>query len=67
MASTVKDAIKQVQAHEPDLLFLDIYLPDGDSFEVLEKTSSIRYDVIFLDTGQKKLAEVSSTSQVAET
>lgn len=47
IVGTVEDAIQAVQKHEPELLFLDIHLMDGDGFEVLEQTMEQNYEVIF--------------------
>ena len=32
-----REAIAAVRSHHPDLLFLDIRMPDGDDFQVLEE------------------------------
>jgi len=42
VASRAKDAIEQARKRKPDLITLDIYLPDADGFEVLQhlKTDS---------------------------
>lgn len=53
IVGTAKEAVKQIELQQPDLLFLDIYLLDGDGFEVLEKTSSNTYDVIFTTAYQE--------------
>lgn len=34
-AANGKDAVKQIREKKPDLLFLDVQMPDGDGFEVL--------------------------------
>lgn len=46
-ARGVADAVKKIQAEEPDLLLLDIELLDGDGFQVLEQTENAGYEVIF--------------------
>ncbi|HRS53766.1 MAG TPA: LytTR family DNA-binding domain-containing protein [Bacteroidales bacterium] len=46
-AKNVKEAISTIQNTDPKLVFLDISLPDGDGFEVLEKTKTKKYEVIF--------------------
>lgn len=46
-AKTVKEAVELLFKHKPDLVFADISLPDGTGFDVLDKTKSIDYDVIF--------------------
>lgn len=46
-ARTLKEAVELIHALKPDLLFLDVQLPDGDGFEVLNRTADCNYDVIF--------------------
>lgn len=43
VASRAKDAIDLARTRKPDLITLDIYLPDADGFEVLQylKTDSV--------------------------
>ncbi|MCK5023314.1 MAG: response regulator, partial [Candidatus Aenigmarchaeota archaeon] len=36
-AQNVKDAVRMIERRKPDLLFLDIIMPGGDGFDVLEK------------------------------
>lgn len=38
-AANVADAVAQVDALQPELLLLDIHLPDGNGFDVLERAS----------------------------
>ncbi len=46
--SSVKDAIKSIQLHQPDILLLDIELGDGLSFEVLELFPELDVRIIFI-------------------
>lgn len=52
-AGSVKEAVKQIQNHNPDFLFLDIDLPDGCGFDVLEMTERTKYRVIFITAHQE--------------
>ncbi len=47
-AQTVEQAIEEINSHKPDLVFLDISMPDGDGFEVLERTDFKDFGVIFV-------------------
>lgn len=43
----VASATEAIKKHKPELVFLDIRLPDGDGFEVLENCKSHDFEVIF--------------------
>jgi len=45
---TVAQAVAEINSKAPDLVFLDISLPDGEGFDVLEQTSEINFEVIFI-------------------
>lgn len=44
----VKEAIISANTSKPDLIFLDINLPDGNAFDFLDKTNHLDYKVIFI-------------------
>ncbi len=46
-AQSVEQGIKTIEENEPELVFLDISMPDGDGFEVVEKAEFKNYQVIF--------------------
>lgn len=50
---TVADAVKAIDAINPDLIFLDIDLPDGKGFDVIEKTKRRNYKIIFTTSFDK--------------
>ncbi len=54
-ADSVKDGVKLIEKTKPDLLFLDIELTDGYSFEILEQLESHDFQIIFI-TGFNHLA-----------
>ncbi|MBL4755056.1 MAG: response regulator transcription factor [Flavobacteriales bacterium] len=39
--------IETILKHQPDLVFLDVEMPDGNGFDVLEKTTSVEFEVVF--------------------
>ena len=47
IANTVTDAVAKIMLHKPTILFLDIQMPTGSGFEVVEHTKHIGYKVIF--------------------
>jgi len=46
-AQSVSEGISVINEHNPDLVFLDINMPDGDGFEILEKVDKRTFEVIF--------------------
>ncbi len=52
-ATTVKQAVEKINLLKPQLVFLDIALPDGDGFEVLERISNKFFHVIFITAYDK--------------
>jgi two-component system LytT family response regulator len=47
-AATVEEAIEEINKSRPDLIFLDIHLPDGTGFDVLKAISPSTIKVIFI-------------------
>lgn len=47
-ASSVKTAFRAIQKHNPDLIFLDIEMPDGKGFDLLKMFDTIDFRVIFV-------------------
>ncbi|SFW14031.1 LytR/AlgR family response regulator transcription factor [Cellulophaga fucicola] len=45
---SVKEAVVVANACNPDLIFLDINLIDGNAFDFLEQTTNLNYNVIFI-------------------
>jgi len=46
-ADSVSTGVALLKKHKPELLFLDIRLPDGDGFEILEQFKEEKLEVIF--------------------
>lgn len=43
----VQSGREAIELHHPDLVFLDIEMPDGSGFRLLEKLSDINFEVVF--------------------
>ncbi|MEM7375671.1 MAG: LytTR family DNA-binding domain-containing protein [Bacteroidota bacterium] len=47
IGGSVAEGLSVIAEHKPDILFLDIELPDGDGFQILEQTEYKDFEVIF--------------------
>lgn len=47
IAGTVDEAVKKINLHSPDLVFLDIELPEKNGFHLLEYFPENTFDIIF--------------------
>jgi two-component system LytT family response regulator len=54
-AGTVEEGYESIVKHKPDLVFLDIELPDGTGFDLLRKFQQIPFKIIFV-TGHQEYA-----------
>ena len=52
-AMTVKDAINLIDESKPEMVFLDINLPDGEGFDVMEGVTYRNFQVIFVTAFDK--------------
>jgi len=52
-AMTVKDAIALIDETKPEMVFLDVNLPDGEGFDVMEGVSYRKFQVIFVTAFDK--------------
>jgi two-component system, LytTR family, response regulator len=46
-ASNVAEGVAAIDEHKPDLIFLDISMPDGDGFDLLTRVEYRTFEVIF--------------------
>lgn len=47
-AASVEQAISAIQEHQPQLIFLDIEMPGGNGFQLLEHFNNFPFEVIFV-------------------
>lgn len=52
-AKNVAEGVEMIKKNQPDLLFLDISMPDGTGFDVLEKVQGLKFDIIFTTATDK--------------
>lgn len=48
IAENVADGVTMMRDHEPEILFLDVELPDGSGFDVLNACRDLKFRVIFV-------------------
>lgn len=53
LANSVDSAYKAIHEHHPDLIFLDIQMPDGTGFDLLKKFEKINFKIIFVTAHQE--------------
>ncbi|MBI3520997.1 MAG: response regulator transcription factor [Bacteroidetes bacterium] len=53
MANSVETAYQAITEHHPDLIFLDIQMPDGTGFDLLKKFDKINFRIIFVTAHQE--------------
>ncbi|UII75818.1 LytTR family DNA-binding domain-containing protein [Flagellimonas sp. HMM57] len=52
-AATVAEGIQLIIEQKPQLVFLDIEMPDGNGFDLLKKLPEINFQVIFISSHEK--------------
>ncbi|HNR85642.1 MAG TPA: LytTR family DNA-binding domain-containing protein [Taishania sp.] len=45
---SVKSGLKAIEKHEPDIVFLDIQMPDGSGFDILKALPKKSFEVVFI-------------------
>ena len=48
MADSVKTGLTAIKAHNPDVVFLDIEMPYGNAFDLLDSLDDIEFEIIFV-------------------
>jgi two-component system LytT family response regulator len=46
-AESYRGGLEVLREHQPDVIFLDIQMPDGSGFRMLEELDSINFEIIF--------------------
>jgi two-component system LytT family response regulator len=49
----VETALAAIEEHQPDIVLLDIQMPDGTGFDVLQRTLTKNFEVIFITAHQE--------------
>ena len=52
-AANVQLALEAINKYQPELIFLDITMPDGTGFDLIEKVSPVNFDIIFTTATDK--------------
>ncbi len=47
-AATIDDALVLIRANDPDLVFLDVEMPFGNAFDLLDKVGNRAFEVVFV-------------------
>ena len=63
-AGNVLEAIKAINNNDPDIIFLDIMLPGGTGFDVLDSLKELRSEVVFITAYDKYFLEAFKHSAV---
>ena len=48
MAANIKEGQAAIEAHSPDVVFLDVEMPFGNAFDLLERLGDVSFEVIFV-------------------
>ena len=48
LAMNIQEAYQLIEQHQPDLVFLDIAMPGGSGFELLDHFSTVPFEIIFV-------------------
>jgi len=48
LCKNIDEGLSAIQKHKPDIVFLDIEMPYGDGFDLLDRAGEINFDVVFI-------------------
>lgn len=63
-AGSVEEGIKMIDTYRPELLLLDIEMPDGSGFNLLQQVAEKNFEVIFITAYQAYAIEAFKYSAV---
>ncbi len=63
-ASDCTDGINKIKQHQPQLVFLDLEMPDGTGFDVLQGTQEEAFEAVFVTAFEKKFLHAIRFSEV---
>ena len=64
VSNSVETAFQAINEHKPDLIFLDIQMPDGTGFDLLKKFEKINFKIIFITAFQEYAIEAFKYSAI---
>lgn len=65
MATDCADGIARIREHRPQLVFLDLEMPDGTGFDILAATQAeLSFEAIFVTAFEKKFLQIIRLSEV---
>lgn len=63
-AGNCRDGIEQIRKHKPQLVFLDLEMPDGTGFDVLAGAYDATFEAIFVTAFEKRFLHTIRLSEV---
>lgn len=63
-AANCKEGIEQIRLHKPQLVFLDLEMPDGTGFDVLAGAYDASFEAIFVTAFEKRFLHTIRLSEV---
>ncbi|RAJ10429.1 LytTR family two component transcriptional regulator [Chitinophaga skermanii] len=64
VAANCKEGIAQIKAHQPQLVFLDLEMPDGTGFDVLAGAYDGSFEAVFVTAFEKRFLHAIRFSEV---
>lgn len=64
LANDCAEGIARIKELQPDLVFLDLEMPDGTGFEVLQGLDNITFEAVFVTAFEKKFVHTIRFSEV---